>query len=56
MGYKVGFAAALIIYTPTLSLPLEARGRGRRPQRMGSTFARRSLNQLIWSPNRICSI
>ena len=56
MGYKVGFAAALIIYTPTLSLPLEARGRGRSPQRMCSKFARSYLNQLIWSPNRICLI
>ena len=28
MRDKVGFASALLVYTPSPSLPLEARGRG----------------------------
>jgi hypothetical protein len=27
MRYMIGFAKAVLVYTPTLSLPLEARGR-----------------------------
>ena len=45
--YKGGFAPALLVYTPTLSLPLETRGRaplgarwhGRSPTRTYITFA-----------------
>ena len=41
--HKVAFAGALTIYTPTLSLPLETRGRELSPLRMGSILTRRYL-------------
>jgi len=37
--YKGGFVPALLVYTPTLPLPLETRGRGPSLTRMSSTFA-----------------
>jgi hypothetical protein len=37
---RVAFVAVLIIYTPSLSLPLGARGRGLSLMRMCGIFAR----------------
>jgi len=39
MCYKSGFGPALLVYTPTLPLPLETRGREPSLTRMCSTFA-----------------